>query len=141
MAPTTTGNGYWLVARDGGIFSYGDAAFSGSTGDIRLNQPIVGMAADPDGRGYWFVAADGGVFSFDAAFHGSAAGQLAAGDRVVGMVPQSPTGYWLITARGGVIGFGSAAGVTRPPPLPTTAATGRTGPTLTATAKTPGTRY
>jgi hypothetical protein len=37
-----------------------------STGDIRLNQPIVGMAADPDGVGYWFVAADGGIFSYDA---------------------------------------------------------------------------
>ena len=32
MAPTTDGRGYWLVASDGGIFSYGDAAFYGSTG-------------------------------------------------------------------------------------------------------------
>jgi hypothetical protein len=24
------GNGYWLVASDGGIFNFGDAAFSGS---------------------------------------------------------------------------------------------------------------
>jgi hypothetical protein len=33
------------VASDGGIFSFGDAAFSGSTGAIRLNQPIVGATA------------------------------------------------------------------------------------------------
>jgi hypothetical protein len=32
-----------LVATDGGIFNYGDAAFFGSTGAIHLNQPIVGM--------------------------------------------------------------------------------------------------
>ena len=39
MASTPTGNGYWLVASDGGIFSFGDAAFHGSTGAIPLNQP------------------------------------------------------------------------------------------------------
>jgi hypothetical protein len=30
MAPTPTGHGYWLVAADGGIFTYGDAHFLGS---------------------------------------------------------------------------------------------------------------
>jgi hypothetical protein len=63
-----------LVAADGGIFTFGDARFFGSTGALALNEPIVGMAATPDGNGYWMVAADGGVFSFgDAQYHGSAA--------------------------------------------------------------------
>jgi hypothetical protein len=44
MATPTDGKGYWLVASDGGIFSYGDASFYGSTGNITLNKPIVGMA-------------------------------------------------------------------------------------------------
>ena len=44
MAAARSGNGYWLVARDGGIFTFGDARFYGSTGGIRLNQPIVGMS-------------------------------------------------------------------------------------------------
>ena len=44
MAATPTGHGYWFVARDGGIFSFGDARFYGSTGGIHLKQPIVGMA-------------------------------------------------------------------------------------------------
>ncbi len=43
--PSLTGAGYWLVASDGGIFSYGDANFFGSTGGMRLNDPVVGMAA------------------------------------------------------------------------------------------------
>ena len=43
-APT---KGYWFVAGDGGIFSYGDATFAGSTGSLKLNQPIVGMAPTP----------------------------------------------------------------------------------------------
>jgi hypothetical protein len=45
MATTASGGGYWLVASDGGIFPFGDAAGLGSTGGIHLNQPIVGMAA------------------------------------------------------------------------------------------------
>src|SRR5438132_8514177 len=48
-----TGPGYWLVASDGGIFSFGGARFAGSTGGLRLNSPVVGMAATPTGRGYW----------------------------------------------------------------------------------------
>ena len=75
MAPTPDGGGYWLVASDGGIFSFGDAEFYGSTGGIHLNKPIVGMAATPDGLGYWLVASDGGIFSFgDAQFYGALGG-------------------------------------------------------------------
>ena len=51
MTSTTDGNGYWLVASDGGIFSYGDATFYGSTGGMHLNKPIVGMASTNDGNG------------------------------------------------------------------------------------------
>ena len=44
IASTQDGAGYWLVAADGGIFPFGDAAGLGSTGNITLNQPMVGMA-------------------------------------------------------------------------------------------------
>jgi hypothetical protein len=44
MATTPDGKGYWLVASDGGIFSFG-APFYGSTGAMTLNKPMVGMAA------------------------------------------------------------------------------------------------
>ena len=75
MAPMPDGGGYWLVASDGGIFSYGDASFFGSRGGQPLNKPIVGMAATPDGGGYWLVASDGGIFSYgDAVFQGSTGG-------------------------------------------------------------------
>ena len=56
------------MASDGGIFTFGDAAFYGSTG-LHLNEPMVGMAATPEDGGYWLVASDGGIFSFgDAPF-------------------------------------------------------------------------
>lgn len=48
-----------LVAADGGIFAFGDAPFFGSTGNMRLNSPVVAMAAHPNGQGYWMVASDG----------------------------------------------------------------------------------
>jgi hypothetical protein len=44
---TPDSQGYWMVASDGGVFSFGDATFYGSTGGIVLNKPIV--AASPAG--------------------------------------------------------------------------------------------
>ncbi len=97
MAATPDGKGYWLVASDGGIFTFGDATFFGSTGAMQLNRPIVGMAATPDGKGYWLVASDGGIFTFgDASFYGSEGGAQSTAP-VVGMaaVPNGD-GYWLV---------------------------------------------
>ena len=108
-APLAPGaGGYWLVGGDGGIFSY-NAPFLGSTGDIKLNQPIVGMAADPDGKGYWFVASDGGIFAYDAPFFGST-GAMTLNKPIVGMAA-TPTGkgYWLVASDGGIFAFGDAA--------------------------------
>ncbi|MGH8921093.1 MAG: hypothetical protein ACRD0H_22630, partial [Actinomycetes bacterium] len=45
MASTPDGRGYWLVAADGGVFSFGDATYKGSTGAIHLAQPVVGAAS------------------------------------------------------------------------------------------------
>ncbi|MGH9069183.1 MAG: hypothetical protein ACRD0J_17100, partial [Acidimicrobiales bacterium] len=44
ISATPSGQGYWMVAADGGVFSFGDATFHGSTGAVHLNRPIVGMA-------------------------------------------------------------------------------------------------
>ena len=107
MIRTRSGHGYWLIARDGGVFSFGDAHFYGSTGNMRLNQPIVGGAATLSGHGYWFVAADGGVFSFgDARFKGSVGGAHLS-QPVVGMAADRG-GYLLLTANGRVFSFGGA---------------------------------
>jgi hypothetical protein len=110
MATTPTGNGYWLLARDGGIFSYGDAAFYGSTGALHLVSPVIGFSPTRDGRGYWLFAADGGIFSFgDAAFHGSL-GATAHPNPIVGMrVTATGNGYWLTDTAGKIYPFGDAA--------------------------------
>jgi hypothetical protein len=72
ILPTKSGLGYRIVATDGGVFTFGDATFHGSTGAMRLNAPIVDAADTPSGEGYWLLGADGGVFSFgDAGYFGS----------------------------------------------------------------------
>ncbi len=108
--PRPPAHGYWLVASDGGVFSYGDAHFFGSTGNLVLNKPIVGVAPTPDGGGYWLVASDGGIFSFgDASFFGST-GNLVLNKPIVGMAPTADgRGYWLVASDGGIFSFGDAA--------------------------------
>jgi hypothetical protein len=102
-------NGYWEVASDGGIFSFGNAGFYGSTGGFPLNRPVVGMAPTPDHRGYWLVASDGGIFAFgDAGFFGST-GAIHLNQPIVRMTPTPDgRGYWLVASDGGIFAFGDA---------------------------------
>jgi hypothetical protein len=51
-----------------------------------LNEPVVGIAADPATGGYWEVASDGGIFAFHAPFYGSM-GAKALHEPVVGIAP------------------------------------------------------
>ena len=104
---------YRMVGADGGIFDFGQAAYHGSAGSLRLRSPIVATASTGDQRGYYEVAADGGVFTYgDARFHGSLAGQRLSAP-IVGMVAAPDnTAYALVGADGKLYGFGAA------PPLP-----------------------
>ncbi|MGY9074474.1 MAG: S8 family peptidase [Acidimicrobiales bacterium] len=108
-ATTPSGLGAWLVASDGGVFSYGDAQYFGSTGHLRLNRPIVGMASTPSGNGYWLVASDGGIFTFgDATYYGST-GSIHLNQPITGMAPtRTGDGYWLVASDGGIFTFGDA---------------------------------
>jgi subtilase family serine protease len=104
-----TPQGYWLVANDGGIFSFGAAGFFGSTGSMHLNAPIVAMSATPDGKGYWLVATDGGIFSFGAAGFFGSTGSLHLNKPIVAMsATPDGKGYWLVASDGGIFSFGDA---------------------------------
>ena len=114
--PTTTpqapsgprASGYWEVASDGGVFSFGNATYLGSMGATTLNKPVVGMAATPNWRGYWLVASDGGIFSFNAPFYGSTGGKVL-NKPIVGMAATPDgKGYWLVASDGGIFSFGDA---------------------------------
>ncbi len=101
--------GYTLVGGDGGIFNFGNSRFHGSTGSLKLNQPVIGMAHTPGGGGYWLVAKDGGIFSYgDAGFFGST-GAMKLNAPVLGMeATPSGKGYFLFAADGGIFTFGDA---------------------------------
>jgi Peptidase A4 family len=112
--------GYWLVGSDGGIFSFGQAQFYGSTGSLHLQRPVVGIVPTADHGGYWLDASDGGVFSYgDTQFYGSipGLGLHPAGSGlpnslnapIVGMVPSiDDNGYFMVASDGGVFAFGDA---------------------------------
>jgi hypothetical protein len=88
IASTKSGNGYWMVGADGGVFAFGDAVYRGSSGQIDTAKPaggsnsfvpatpVVNMAVSPSGNGYWLVAADGAIYAFgDAQYGGRVASQ------------------------------------------------------------------
>jgi hypothetical protein len=94
MASTPTGAGYWLVASDGGIFSFGTAPFFGSLGGLPLKHPIAAATALPDGSGYWFSDTAGLVSNFGAAkYFGSAPSPLNR--PIVGMADAPGSGAFV----------------------------------------------
>jgi hypothetical protein len=113
-------HGYWLVGSDGGIFSFGSAAFHGSMGSTHLQRPVVGITPTSTGNGYWLPASDGGIFSFgdstyygslpELGFHPAGSGQpQSLNAPIVGMVPSvTGHGYFMVASDGGVFAFGDA---------------------------------
>ncbi|HWS44272.1 MAG TPA: L,D-transpeptidase family protein [Acidimicrobiia bacterium] len=108
MATSASGAGYWLVGRDGAVYSYG-APFYGSLYGAWFKPPVVGMAATPTGRGYWIVTADGAVFPFgDAKGYGGLT-SISLNAPITAIIPgPGGLGYWLYASDGGVFSFGSA---------------------------------
>ncbi len=113
------------MAKDGGVFAFGDATFEGSAGSLTLVAPVVGITAAPGGNGYWLGAADGGVFNYGpgAAFLGSAGGLHLNAPVVAIAGSPDGNGYWLAAGDGGVFSYpdavfwGSAGGLTLNAPM------------------------
>jgi hypothetical protein len=125
IAPTADNGGYWLVAKDGGVFAYGDASYVGSlpaagigpvgaSSGHHLSASIVGIVPTPDGKGYLMVAKDGGVFAFgNAHFEGSCASIGGCDAPAVAVVPDATgNGYWLLLSNCDMVPFGDAPKIT-----------------------------
>ena len=103
MAATPSGDGYWLVASDGGIFTFGDAEFFGSAGATGVSD-VIGMARTPNGAGYWIATRSGQVFGYGEA------NDLGGGGTDIVAIVRSPSGagYWLVERSGTAHAHGSA---------------------------------
>ena len=105
--------GYWMVGRDGSVYTFGLAAHFGdipSTTDAPPPSPVVSMSAEPNGRDYVLLAANGTISAFGSmTVLGSIDADLQAGESAAS-VSVTPTGqgYWIFTDQGRVFAFGDA---------------------------------
>jgi hypothetical protein len=106
MTTSPTGNGYWLAAADGRVFSFGNAP---AMARVAPASPIAGVQVAPGGTGLWLVARDGAVYTTgNARYSGGANGGL---EQAVGIAPAA-SGYWIATVPSG-------------PPVPPNSGSGR----------------
>ncbi len=114
MVPTTDGGGYFMVASDGGVFTFGDAKFEGSCPGIGgCSGGAVAVMPDASGNGYWLVTATGHVYTFgDAAYYGAPGPQSVPVTSAVRTT--NGGGYWILLANGIVYGYGDAANLGGP---------------------------
>ncbi len=108
IVPSVNGQGYYMVASDGGVFAF-NSNFAGSCPGIGgCSGAAVAVAPDTSGNGYWLVTATGHVYTFgDATFYGAPGPQSSP---ITSMV-RTPDGggYWVLDANGQVFGYGNAA--------------------------------
>ncbi len=114
MVPSSDGNGYFMVASDGGVFAFGDARFAGSCPGIGgCAGSAVAVMPDHSGNGYWLVTSAGNIYAFgDAPFFGAPSPQSSP---VVNAVATTDGhGYWILYANGTVLSFGDAGSLGNP---------------------------
>ena len=104
--PTTTGD--WVLGRDTGLYTFGDAPFHGGAGEIPA--PAVSMSPTRTGLGYWLLSANGRVSAYgDAVNYGSTEAMRLNAPAVRLEPTRSGKGYWIQAADGGIFTFGDAA--------------------------------
>lgn len=101
-----TSTGYWLLARNGGVFVK-NATYHGSREHRFSKSPYVAMASLPGSNGYWMLNSKGRVTAMgDARRRGDISDKKG---RAVD-IEATPTGvgYWIVARKGRVFSFGNA---------------------------------
>ena len=107
MACTQSGNGYWLVGQDGGIFNFGDAVFYGALGRSGYTD-IIGISPA------WHATAATATGSFApmAAPMTIIARHLGGGEAGSAVIASATTGsdngFWEVTTGGAIFSYGNA---------------------------------
>ncbi len=102
---TLSGDGYWLLASNGGVAAFGDAPRK--RGAKHAGIRATGMAATPSGDGYWILSRGGRVFARGDA---RKLGNKNDGRSRWTSIASTPTGlgYWLFASDGRVAAMGDA---------------------------------
>ena len=114
LASSPSGYGYFEIAADGGVFSFGDAVFRGSLAGQALAAPIVAATYTDDG--YILIDAAGNAYPFSAAGQQpTIPGSTRSFAISISKSLAAPGGYWILDADGsvrailGAENFGDAA--------------------------------
>ena len=111
FSTASSGSGYWMVAADGRVYSFGGASFLGSPRQsMATGQQAVDLEPTPSNAGYWIADSAGNVYGYgNAPYRGGAAGALLPGETVTSIsTTPSGNGYWLFSTAGRVFPFGDA---------------------------------
>jgi hypothetical protein len=115
VVPSYDNKGYFMVASDGGVFTFGDARFEGSCPGIGgCSGTAVAVIPALGGYGYWLVTSTGSVYAFGYAANYGAPGPQSS--PITSAAPfLSPAangttqgGYWILDANGQVFPYGTA---------------------------------
>jgi hypothetical protein len=107
IVPSANGQGYYMVAADGGVFAF-NSTFAGSCPGIGgCVGAAVAVAPDASGKGYWLATNSGQIYAFGNAKYLGAPGSQTS--KITSMV-RTPDGggYYIIDALGQVFAYGDA---------------------------------
>ena len=107
MVPSANGQGYYMVAADGGVFAF-NSTFAGSCPGIGgCSGAAVAVAPDASGNGYWLATSTGHIYSFGNAPYFGAPGSQSS--PIMSMVRTSDGGgYYILDGNGQVFAYGDA---------------------------------
>jgi hypothetical protein len=107
IVPSANGQGYYMVAADGGVFAF-NSVFAGSCPGIGgCAGAAVAVAPDASGKGYWLATNSGQIYAFGNAKYFGAPGTQSS--KITSMV-RTPDGggYYIVDGLGQVFAYGDA---------------------------------
>ncbi len=107
MVPSANGQGYYMVAADGGVFAF-NSTFAGSCPGIGgCSGTAVAVAPDASGNGYWLATSTGNIYAFGNAPYFGAPGPQTTPITSMVRTPDGG-GYYIVDAAGQVFAYGDA---------------------------------